>query len=139
MIRRAMALVRDETEAHELVQDVCIKLWENSSGLASADNPTAYCLRAVHNAAISVLRRQKRFDSLDEVSQEPTVEPSDESDYLKALIEQLPQNLRAAFLLRQEGFEYETIARRLGVQPENVRQMICRARKRLRELYAQEY
>lgn len=143
MMSRASAIIGNQEEAQELVQDVCVKLWENSSGLASADNPNAYCIRAVHNAAISAARRRWRNEPLDEIKNEPATEPatdaSDEVNYITQLIGMLPDNQRIAFLLRQEGLEFETIAKRMGLKHDNVRQLISRARKKLRELYAQDY
>lgn len=140
MMSRALAMLRDPQAAKDVVQEVCIHLWERPDGLASAASPTAYCVRAVHHSAISMLRRQHRFEPLENLQQEPVAEAADsEADYLHKLLAVLPAAQRRAFLLRQEqGLEYDEIAGQMQLKADNVRQLISRARKKLRELYERD-
>lgn len=140
MMRQAMGLLHDAEEAKEVVQQVCVSLWEHPQGLEKADKPAPYCVRAVHHAAISYLRSQRRFDPLDSLNDEPSTTPYGyESEYLEQLIRQLPDTQQTAFLMRQrDELEYDRIAERLNLKTDNVRQLISRARKKLRELYGKD-
>ncbi|MCM1006123.1 MAG: sigma-70 family RNA polymerase sigma factor [Prevotella sp.] len=140
MMRRAQSLLSDPDEANDLVQQVCIHLWEHPAGLDRADNPIAYCLKAVYNSAASRLRTSRYFEPLEAADSEQSAEFSvDEVDYIHSLLAHIPPMQRQAFLLRMEDdLEYEEIAVRMNIKQDYVRQLISRARKKLRELYGKD-
>lgn len=140
MMRRAMTILRDRERSKDVVQEVAVRLWQRPQTLDSTDNPYAYCLAAVRNAAISELRTAMRFESLEEaIFIETDSEDKDSHTYLKALLSHLPEAQRSVFEMRQlRDMEYEEIAESLSTTPANVRQLLSRARKTLRTLYKQD-
>lgn len=140
MMARALAMLHDSQVAKDVVQDVCIRLWERPEGLEHAGSPTAYCVRAVHHSAISLMRRLQCFEPLENLQCEPaTGPPGSDKDYLYRLLAGLPPAQRRAFMLRHEqGLEYHEIAAQMQLKADNVRQLISRARKKLRELYERD-
>lgn len=143
MMSKAMAMLNDPQAAKDVVQEVCIRLWERPNGLEQADSPAAYCVRAVCHSAISLMRRTQRFEPLENLQSEPATEMphyDEDIDYLRRLLANLPPAQRRAFMLRQErGLEYNEIAGQMQLKADNVRQLISRARKKLRELYERDH
>lgn len=138
MFRQAFALLRDPDRAKDVVQEVTLRLWQNPKGLDASANPRAYCLASVRNEALSVLRSATRFESLDSAASLPESAPADDSDWMRELIARLPESQRRVFELKTiRDMEYEEIASLLSTSEANVRQLLSRARKTLRRLYAQ--
>src|SRR5205085_9070018 len=92
-----------------------------------------------HNASIDIVRRQA-FESGDAAELEgesrPPIDVLEGRRELRAVVREigrLPQRQREALLLRAiEGHGYEEIARALGASEGMVRQLIYRARERVR-------
>lgn len=139
MMRQALAMLRDPDRAKDVVQEVTVRLWQSPQGLEASRNPEAYCVRCVHNAAVSALRGTASLSPLDEAREvESLPEGGDEQDYLRALLARLPEMQRRVFVMRQSrDMEYDEIAEVLDTSPANVRQLLSRARKTLRTLYSQ--
>lgn len=141
MMLTAVRFMHDTDDAKDVVQNVCIKLWEHPDGLEQAADRMAYCIRAVHNASISQLRNRHLSESLDAADQiAATQTDAFADDTLNALLNHLPPIQREVFLMRQYAqMEYSDIAAGMGLSADNVRQLLSRARKRLREIYEKEY
>ena len=137
MLKQAVDLLHDTGDAQEIVQQVCVRLWEHPELLERADKQASYCIRAVHHAAISYLRSHSKFDSIDSLNAEPATTPCEyENEYIEQLIGKLPATQQAAFMMRmRDDLEYDEIAEKLNLKTDNVRQLISRARKKLRDLY----
>jgi RNA polymerase sigma-70 factor (ECF subfamily) len=59
---------------------------------------------------------------------------AEEKDQLLAALDQLPEDMRDALLMRYwEELEYEEMARRTGVSATALYQRVCRGLKQLRE------
>ena len=133
----AYRILRDRSDAEDVVQNVCLVLLENWETLKPLDLE-AYTSRMVHNAAIEELRgRIEKEEIAEELS--PVVGGADqqiiESEYRKMLgdaLAELPVNQRKALLLKQErGLSYGEIAGLMNETEDNVRQLISRARRQL--------
>jgi RNA polymerase sigma-70 factor (ECF subfamily) len=137
MLRQAAAIVRDRSAAQDVVQDVACHLWQKPEGLEKADSPQAYILSAVRNTAISAVRNKHMFEPIDEARSVAVPPASDEeTPFINTLLLRLQPMQRRAFSLRQFAeMEYDEIAGELGTSPANVRQLVSRARKTLKELY----
>ncbi|AKF82888.1 RNA polymerase sigma factor SigJ [Myxococcus fulvus 124B02] len=141
----AYRMLGELAPAEDVVQDAYLR-WhqEGSRDIQSAE---AWLVTVVSRLAIDRLRRaateRAAYDGpwlpepvLTEVSTpEQTAErASDLSVALLVLLESLKPEERVAFLLREVfGEEYETLARVLGRNEPAVRQLVHRARERVRE------
>lgn len=131
-------------DARDVVQDVWLKILEKP--LSGVENEKAYLIKSVINHAINVKERQKRFikDYTGPWLPEPvaTGEQADASMQRKevlsyslmVLMEKLNPRERAVFILK-EAFNYahEEIAVTLDVSEDNSRQLLRRAKSRLKE------
>lgn len=139
MIEIAYGILHDEMEAQDVVQDVATKLWHAPRHLDRADNPHAYCIMAVRNAAVSRQRSARRFENIEKVGQIADRQPpDDETEFVEHLIDSLPTPQQVVVRLRiMGGMDYDLIASRLGLSMGNVRQLLSRARKELRKRYGE--
>ena len=59
----AFTILKDESEAEEMVQQVFFKLWERSEHLSFSGSIAAYLYRAVHNESLNFIKHQKVKES----------------------------------------------------------------------------
>lgn len=142
MFSMALRLGMPPDDASDVVQETQLKLWrcrENIPPEVSACK--AYCMRAVRNEAITFLRRCKDAEPLEaapdlRANEDPySVEHRDTQSRIETLIDSLPEGQRRVIRLSSfGGFEITEIVEATGFTPGNVRQLLSRGRKRLREL-----
>lgn len=135
----AFGLLADGDDAADAVQETMVKIWKSGQALASVHSPEAYSFKILRSTAIDMLRRRSHEGSLpdgkepDEAVELP--EP-DTAEFLVRAIESLPEGQRE--VVRLSAFEDrppDEIAEITGHTPANVRQLLCRGRKKIREIY----
>jgi RNA polymerase sigma-70 factor (ECF subfamily) len=138
--RLAAALLRDAREAEDVVQETFLKYWQGGAGV---EQPREWLLRVARNASLERLRRSGRLVS-HEQAQLP--EPSDERDpawhyeqreleaELRKRVDSLPEPHRSLIVLFDvQGLDGTACARILGLNVNQVKVYLHRARRRLRE------
>lgn len=138
MYGAAFAMLGDREEAADAVQDVMERLWSMRDSLDGIGSLAGYCMSVLRHEAISRLRRRKHMAEISEIP-EPSV-PPDESDESSVIIDRiiatLPVNQQAVVKMNAfEGLSNEEIANIMDITPENMRQLLSRARRKIRELY----
>lgn len=139
MLAKAISILQDEDRAKDVVQEVAVKLWERPEGLERAERPLLYCLMAVRNEALMSIRGEKPKVQIEDAHQE-IGKYSDALEYedIMKLMERLPEKQRQVFrMVHIDGYDYGEIEERLGMTQANIRQLLSRARKGLRELYGE--
>ena len=138
----AYRMLGSVTEAEDVVQDAWIRARQDEH--ADIRSPRAYLTTIVTRLCIDHLRRAERTrieypgpwlpEPLAEPIQEPAELASSLTTAFLVLLEHLAPIERAVFLLR-EVFErdFDEIARSVGKSEANTRQILTRARGRLRE------
>lgn len=142
-------LVRNESDARDLLQEVFVRLANQPERFNAAEDPRAYALRLAHNAAVDLFRRRSRRHEREEAWEAecrslfaPTEDP-DEAAFRNALNEalaELPTEQRAVVHLKLwEGRTFDEIAQMLAI-PLNTaasryRYAVDKLRSRLRPLY----
>ena len=129
-------------DAADAVQETQLRLWRAREGLPREDiRLSAYCMTAVRNECISILRRKKETADLAKIpefgfdAEERALEEADTRRVLESLIETLPEGQRKVIRLSGfAGFDVLEISEATGFSPGNVRQLLSRGRKRIREL-----
>jgi RNA polymerase sigma-70 factor, ECF subfamily len=137
--RAARALLRDEREAEDVVQDVFLRFWEQG---AEVREPRHWLLRVARNACFDRLRRSGRLVSHEDAD---LPEPGDDRDpawhyqqdelgeRLRSLVATLPEPQRSLVkLFDGEGFSGADCAAMLGLSPTQVKVYLHRARRKLR-------
>jgi len=141
LLRVAYRLVRNRSDAQDLVQETCVAACENPAAFGSADHPVRWLLRVLHNRFIDRTRRQKRSQlvPLDEAdAADPLVcgRPGPEqsllySDAQRAVARaflKLDETQRTLLVLRIEGYDLGEIQDITGIQREVLRARLHRAR-----------
>ena len=135
--RYANYYVRDEEASHSIVNDLFVHLWFSKK---HPDNIKGYLFRAVKNAALNVISRQKRspITYLDEpeltlvADLSPlNLEEADESEklqFLQKVIGMLPERRQLVFkLYRIEGFSYAEIAELMQISVRTVEDHLAKS------------
>lgn len=136
----AIAILADSDDAADAVQEAMVKIWNTADGLAEIRTPEAYAFKILRFTAIDILRRRARPDSADlESVPEPTAPaPPDEdaAGFLAAAIDRLPASQGTVVRMSIFGeMQTDEIAEAVGCSPANVRQLLSRGRKKIREIY----
>lgn len=140
----AVTILNNAEDAKDCVQECLARLWNVRGTLADIDNVGAYCFVAVRRAALDTWRKEHRkalwddrilSELTDEGYSESRIEGRDRLKNVKDLIDELPEQQRKVLLLSGvSGLSNPEIEEVTGLSPENVRSLLCRARKRLRQL-----
>ncbi len=140
-------LVRDETLAADLRQEVFLRLWRARRDWRPGGSVAGYLIRSAHTLAIDARRREQvRSRWADELRfSHPSTTPAPDTALererlaarVNAAIDMLPDRMREVFSLKRDaGLTYREIAARLGISPKTVEVQMGNALKRLREALA---
>lgn len=134
--RFATSILGDEESAKDVVQDVFEKVWTRTLPILNLE---AYVTRAVRNACIDLIRSRKEVtDELPEVAGD-SVERWDDRELVRMAMSQLSERQRTVVHLKDiEGYSYEEISQVVGVQENQVRTILSRARKTMRDYIENE-
>ena len=137
----AQKLTQNKVFAEDLVQEALTRYLDNDA--ATINNQEGYIKRTIHNLYMNSLRKEKRhrvYVSLS-INTDPgilfpssTMETVGELDQLFSLMQNIlsPQE-RAVFILKKSfEKEYEWIEEKFGISYENCRQLLHRAKSKLR-------
>ena len=158
LYRIAYALLDNKADAEDILQDAYCKLWNKRDELGDIQNPEAFSITLVKNLCLdtdaarmgqyvkdfSIFMMAYFVDNYDEgyaVTQTETfknwekeLEEKEDIRHIQELIEQLPENQRQVIRLRGiEDCSYEDIEQITGLSSSNIRTLLSRARKLIRE------
>ncbi len=138
--RYARALVGQESEADDLVQDTLERALNRLHLWRSNDNPRRWLITILHNLHIDGMRGQSRRPVLGEIDEsvaDPVARPEDgvTKCEVTAALQRLPLEQRQVVLLvGLEGLSYAEAAAVIGVPIGTVMSRLARGREKLRQL-----
>lgn len=140
LYRYARTLLSDSEEAMDTVHDVLERLWRRHTGENGIENPEAFALRSVRNSCIDRLRtRKETTDAIPDTGQGPWAEHWSDIQLVRMAIGRLPEKQRTVIHLKDiEGFTTAEIAGIMGTGENQVRAILSRARKALKEIIIEE-
>lgn len=134
----ANAILGNSEDAADAVQDAMVKIWRRADELPRIESPLGFAMQLLKTSAIDILRRRRlavqRPDFVEPIADaEP--EP-DSAEFLRRAISTLTANQQEAIRLSAfAGMDAESIAGAMGLTRDNVRQLLSRGRRKLREIY----
>ena len=146
LYRAAFHLMGNAQDAEDMVQEAYLKLWKRRDELPTdIANLEAYCVTLVKHVCHDALR----LAHLEEDGRPPEelpiagntnvaheVELKDEACQVMTLIGQLPDQQRQIMQMRDvEDLPYEEIEKATGLTSVNIRVLLSRARKKIREQF----
>lgn len=144
MFAVAVTMLRDRDEAADAVQDAMTRLWEKKAELVDISVPEAFCVTMVKRICIDRLRAGQAHppDGLESVrtlsAEDADAGAREKSmqDLISRMILLLPPSQQRVIRLSIfNECSNDEIAGITGESPSNVRQLLSRARRKIKELY----
>ena len=128
-------------DAADAVQETQIRLWRSRDRIPIAETERRlYCMASMRNECLTWMRLKRDTEPIDRVNHpcsdvSEQVETQDMRTHIDGMIARLPHAQRDAIRLSAFGqLDNSEIADALGQTETNVRQLLSRGRKRLRDM-----
>jgi len=143
----ALKLVKSDTLAEEIVQEVFVKIWNLESQLTEIENLDAYLRVTTRNHTLKLLRRMaleiktsktmaENYDDSHNETEEYIIF-KESAQILNQAIDKLPPQQKLVYqLCQQEGLKYEEAAARLNLSKLTVKTHMQHALRFLRNYIA---
>jgi len=137
-------LLENEADAQDIVQEAYLKMWNKREGLTMISNPEAFSVTLVKNMCFDLLRSGKyllqkqcvELAAIQEQSQSDRSEEKEQAHRIRQIIATLPEPQQQIITLRDiRECSYEEIEKITGLSAVNIRVILSRARKKIREQF----
>lgn len=140
LLRFSERLLRDASEAEDVVQETFLRLWQRAGDYSPAARVTTWLHRIAHNLAVDRLRVRGRAVALDEeevpvsAPQPVLLDEARRARSLDAALETLPERQAAAIVLvHLHGLTGAEACEVLGVGAEALESLLARGRRALKQ------
>mgnify|MGYP002551889660 FL=1 len=146
LFRLAARILLDRAEAEDVTQETLLRVWERKDSLDTIRSLENFCLTVCRNLALDRVRSREATQlsleagGIDRPDTAPSaqerMEQEERRQRVARIFDRLPEKLRTVMQLRdiEEKTTRET-ADIMGLTEENVKVMLFRARKTVREAY----
>ena len=145
LYKTAFYLLTNEDDAKDAVQDLYVKLWEMRDKLTNILDDEAYCVSAIRNECLNILKKNinsTSFDPLTELNDvinydSPELQYISDEELIKIYdkIKLLSDVQKKILILKQfNNCSFEEISTITGLSEANIRVILSRARKKLKKL-----
>ncbi len=140
MYNSALRILNNEFDAEDIMQESFLVAFTKLEHFKNEVSFGAWLKKIVINKSLTQLKKKRQFN---EVSLEVVTEIKSEEinyqnisvEYVLNCISQLKENYRIALTLNLiEGYDYEEISDILGYSNDNVRALISRGKRKLKEI-----
>lgn len=137
--------IYDSDKAHDIVQDVFLRIWENAERLVLRLSIQHYLFTSVRNGCLNYLKslqiedrnNRKYIEAYIESQNVDMVEDEELLAKIRQVLDELPEKCREVCELRfVEGYKYSEIAIRLGMNENTVKAQLHRGMERMRLAFA---
>ena len=140
----ALRITKSDLYAKDVIQDVFLKLWESRDTLHTIHNIEAWLYRLTENKIIDFLRKAAADDRLKEAvwnnllknfnETEALVAAKEYDQIIQKAIDQLPPQRKLIYYLnREEGLNYQEIAKELHISRHTVKNQVSTALQSIRK------
>ncbi len=149
LFRMAYAKTADRDQAHDMVQEVFLSVWEKWDAVPQGAEAEFYLLHALRYKILNYYRSSGRYkvqlQQLDELLNQIS-DKAEEHQYAdqrlilaENAVELLSPSLKRVFTLRiQHGYSYDKIGQILDIDPASARVLYSRALDQLRKAVARK-
>jgi RNA polymerase sigma-19 factor, ECF subfamily len=138
-----LKMLKDESEAQDLVQELFISLWEKSNELDLKINVAGYLYVTARHRVLNAIRKRKNYnrfiDALSDyiaVLDDTILDQISEKELAAAIdneIQNLPDKMKEVFICsRREYLSHREIAEKLGISDKTVKKQVANAIKILK-------
>lgn len=146
LYRIAYRLLENQNDAQDIIQEVYMKLWMIRDECTDIQNTEAYCVTLVKNLCLTQLNKayhRFRHEGTEQLNMADTgispdiyLETKDDLIQIKRLIDQMPGQQKEVMILKHfRGCSNEEIEQITGLSNGNIRTMLSRGRKKIKELF----
>ena len=146
LYRVAFRLMGNTQDAEDMVQETYLKLWKKREELPpDIENMEAYCITLIKNLCFDALRSVRleednrtpeELNITEENNPMHEVELKDEVNQVKRIICTLPKQQQQVVTMRDvNDCSYEEIEQATGLSSVNIRVLLSRTRKKIREQF----
>jgi RNA polymerase sigma-70 factor (ECF subfamily) len=135
--RFSLWLAREAADAEDITSETFVRAWSRRDDIRT-ETLKAYLFTIARNVYLEGLRKSRHHKSLEDAHPDPRpgpdklLETQTELERVCEILHRLPENDRAAFVMRAEhGLPYEEIARVLGLSLSSAKVKVHRVRRRL--------
>lgn len=149
LFRFANRFLENEAEAEDVVQDVLVKLWKMREKMNEIKNREALAMTMVRNLSLDRIRARRTVTGREDTLERNTgqaegpdvkLERSQSVKLVREIMDRLPENQKSVMHLRDiEGYEFTEIEKITGININNIRVLLSRARKQVREELLKQY
>lgn len=135
----AKAMVGNEDDAEDAVQETLLRLWVRRDSLDNHPNPKALAIAALRNIIRDKWRKDQHEattggEGIENVRIENPPNFSDEMEVIRYIVDHLPTLQATVFRMKEiEGYDSKEIIAITGCSEANLRQLLSRARRKIRE------
>ena len=142
LYRFALRIMGDTEEAQDIVQEIFLRLWSKRDKLHEYRNLEAFAMTMTRNLCLDKLKspssKKESFKDDTEMFDNSTpytkTETSDTLRLVRMAMDGLPEQQRMVIQLRDvEECDFDEIAEITGLSMNNVRVLLSRARKKIRD------
>ena len=139
MFRLACSILGRRDEAEDMMQDVAERILRRQT--RDIGNIDAFLTQSVRNACIDRIRRRRdTTHKIPDVPDEKNPDRWDERQLVHRAMTRLPEKQRTTLHLKDiEGYSTKEVAEILETDEVNVRTILSRSRKALREIIEKEF
>ena len=143
LFRLALSITGNKEDAEDVVQDVLLHIWKREDW-EEIENIEAYCFRSARNRALDTIAlKYNQLEALPDDFDYPVqedivqrVEAQEQIDRMEKWLEKLPEKQQTIFRLREvEELSYKEIASILNIKEEQVKIILFRLRRKLKEYF----
>jgi len=147
MYNTALRIIGDADDAEDITQEAFIKAFSKLDSYKGTASFGAWLKKIVVNESLSWLRTHKNLSCLDKqvklIEPETEIEVNPEKTEIIVLLEaikKLKDNYRVVINLHYlEGYDYEEMMQILDLSYANVRTLVSRAKKKLKQILETDY
>ena len=139
MFRLACSILGHSDEAEDMMQDIAERILRRQT--RDIGNIDAFITRSVRNACIDRIRRRRdTTPNIPDVPDEKNPDRWNERQLIHKAMARLPEKQRTVLHLKDiEGYSTKEVAEILETDEANIRTILSRSRKALREIIEKEF